>query len=369
MATPDEIEEDLNAPWRNTDLFGHGEAEDLFLKAWSSGRMPHAWLISGPKGVGKSTFAYKCARFVLSQSAASAEAGLFGAPPPPDRLEIPEDDPVVSLVAQLGHPAMRTITRSQDEKTKKMRNEIVIDDVRNAIKVFNVTAEEGIWRVVIVDAVDEMNSNAANALLKTLEEPPVRSLILLIAHNPGRLLPTIRSRCRALPLKPLSEADVVSILAARAPDADEGGLLSLARLADGSPGRALELMESGGHGIYEDMIGLLKPLPDLDIEALHKFADRMARKDAADNARAFMALLDWWLARMIRFAALGQRPLDIVDGDGQISESLASRRSLDQWIEVWEKISRLATRADSVYLDRKQVLLNVFSMLEKAART
>jgi DNA polymerase III subunit delta' len=369
MAT--NIDEDEGSPfdpWRNLALAGHQDAEDIFLNAWNSGRMPHAWLITGAKGVGKATFAYRCARFVLAQTGSTEEAGLFGDPPPPESLEISETNPVVPLVAQQGHPGLRRIARSWDDKTKKVRGEIVVDDVRKAIKIFNVTAAEGSWRIIIVDAVDEMNANAANALLKTLEEPPEKSLLVLIAHNPGRLLPTIRSRCRALPLKPLAEDDVVNLLAEREPEADRQGLLSLARLADGSPGKALDLLESGGHGIYEDLISLLRPLPDLDIQALHKFADKMARKEAADSARAFMALLDWWLARMIRYAALGQVPADIVDGDGLLSQNLAARRSLDQWIEVWEKITRLATRADSVYLDRKQVLLNVFSMLEKAAR-
>jgi DNA polymerase III subunit delta' len=369
VAKADQTEEtDPYAPWINLSLAGHSAAEQTFLNAWNSGRMPHAWLITGAKGVGKATFAYRLARFVLAQSDGAEDAGLFGAPQPPENLDVARDDPTVSLVAQLAHPGLRHVVFTENPKTKKMRTEIVVDDVRAAIKIFNVTAEKGSWRVVIVDAVDEMNANAANALLKTLEEPPERSLLILVAHNPGRLLPTIRSRCRTLPLKPLNENEVVSLLQARSPEADHQGLLSLARLADGSPGRALELLESGGHGLYEDLIGLLKPLPDLDIPALHKFADKMARKDATEQARAFMALLDWWLARMIRHAALGQAPLDIVDGDGQLSQNLAARRSLDQWIEVWEKISRLASRADSVYLDRKQVLLNVFSMLEKAAR-
>jgi len=367
MAGKQEIEElDPFDPWVNQSLSGHQAAENMFLDAWNSGRMPHAWLITGARGVGKATFAYRCARFVLAQT--EAEDELFGAPPPPQSLEIPQDDPTFSLVARQSHPGLRSIRKSWDDKTKKIRNEIVVDDVRKAITIFNVTAGQGAWRIIVVDAVDEMNVNAANALLKTLEEPPQRSLLILVAHNPGRLLPTIRSRCRTLPLKPLSEEDVVSLLRDREPDAEASGLLSLARLADGSPGRALELLESGGHGIYEDLIGLLRPLPELDIAALHKFADRMARKDAADQSRAFMAMLDWWLVRMIRHAALGQQPVDIVAGDGQLSQNLAARRSLDQWIEVWEKITRLAARADSVYLDRKQVLLNVFSMLEKAAR-
>jgi DNA polymerase III subunit delta' len=363
------VDDDPYAPWRNLEVKGHQAAEESFLAAWNSGRMPHAWLITGAKGLGKATLAYRFARFVLAQGGAQAEAGLFGAPSPPDSLDIPVDDPVVALVAGQGHPELRTLVCTEDEKTKKMRSEIVVKDVRAATRMFNVTAEKGNWRIIIVDAVDEMNPNSANALLKTLEEPPEQALLLLVAHNPGRLLPTIRSRCRALPLKPLADEDVVAILAERSPDADQDGLLSLARLADGSPGRALDLLESGGHGIYEDLIGLLKPLPDIDIQELHKFADKMSRKDATEASRAFMAMLEWWLARMIRFAALGQQPPDIVDGDGELSQRLAARRSLDQWIEVWEKITRLATRADSVYLDRKQVLLNVFSMLEKAART
>ncbi len=369
-APPEELDDEF-APWRNGELAGHGEAERTLLGAWNSGRLPHAWLISGPKGIGKATLAYRFTRFVLSRGGPEFDASqetMFADPEAPQGLQVDANHPACLQIAQRAHPGLRVIEKSWDDKNKRLRGEIVVDDVRGAIRVFAMTAEADSWRVVIVDAADEMNVNAANALLKTLEEPPHNGLLLLISHNPGRLLPTIRSRCRTLALKPLEEDDVLSIIAARNPDAAPDALTTLVRLADGSPGRAFGLMEEGGPALYEDLIGMLRDLPDIDAAGLHKLADRLARRDAAEAYATFMSLLGWWLTRMVRHAAMGQRPPEIIAGDADLAAALTARRGLEHWIEVWEKISRLAARADSVYLDRKQVLLNVFSMLEKAAR-
>ena len=368
----DGIDDDPHAPCRNPDLLGHAAAEGVLLAAWKSGRLPHAWLISGPKGIGKATLAYRFARFVLAQGAdadPNQDALFADLEPAADGLAIGRDQPAFLQVSRGAHPGLRVIEKTVNEKTKKLRSEIVVDDVRSAIKVFNVTAEDGAWRVTIVDAADEMNVNAANALLKTLEEPPARGLLLLVAHNPGRLLPTIRSRCRTLALKPLAEDQVAALIAARQAEAEPGAILALARLADGSPGRAFDLMESGGPALYEDLIGLLRELPRTDVAELHKFADRVCRRGNESAFETFIALLGWWLTRMVRHGALGDVVPEIIRGDAEVAAELVARRSLDQWIEVWDKISRLADRADSVYLDRKQVLLNVFSILEKAARS
>ncbi len=367
----DELEDEF-APWRNPDFSGHGPAERALLDAWNSGRMAHAWLITGPKGIGKATLAYRFARFVLSHGGDESDASqdsLFGEPAPSEGLDVGANHPVSLQIAQRAHPELRVIEKSWDDKNKRLRGEIVVDDVRDAIRVFAMTAEADAWRVVVVDAADEMNANAANALLKTLEEPPRNGLLLLISHNPGRLLPTIRSRCRTLALKPLEDDDVSQIIGARNPEIAPDALTALVRLADGSPGRAFGLMEEGGPALYEELIRMLSGLPNADVADLHKFADRLARRDAAEAYATFMSLLGWWLTRMVRYAALGQNVPEIVAGDADLAASLTTRHGLDHWIEVWEKISRLAARADSVYLDRKQVLLNVFSLLEKAART
>jgi DNA polymerase-3 subunit delta' len=226
-----------------------------------------------------------------------------------------------------------------------------------------------------------MNRNAANALLKILEEPPRRSLLVLVSHTPGRLLPTIRSRCSKVMLKPLSHDAVVELIGRYRPDIAASDATALTRLAEGSIGRALALAASGGLDLYRMLLKLLSGLPQLDGPALHAFADRIARADAEDAYRTVTELLTQFLARMIAEAArrrdrtgrdepsLGELNWrEVVAGEGQGMQRLASRRSLDQWVEVWEKVSRLFAQADGLNLERKQVVLGAFFALEGAAR-
>ena len=205
------ITEEAQAPRKTTDLIGHEAAERALLESWNSGRMPHAWLLTGRKGIGKATLAYRTARFVLSQGAQQG-AGLFGdAPMTADSLSTDPESPVSLQVGAGGHPDLLTIERSINTNTKKLRGEIVVEDVRRLTSFLSLTAAAGEWRVVIVDTADEMNRNAANALLKGLEEPPSNTLFLLVCNAPGRLLPTIRSRCRMLAMKALPDATVVDV--------------------------------------------------------------------------------------------------------------------------------------------------------------
>jgi DNA polymerase-3 subunit delta' len=233
-----------------------------------------------------------------------------------------------------------------------------------------MTPAEGGWRVVVIDSVDDMNRHAANALLKALEEPPDRALLLLVSHNPGRVIPTIRSRCRRLTLHPLADEGVATALSRFRPDLGAEDAAVLIRLAEGSPGRALRLAAEGGLELYREMVDLLSALPALDPALLHGLSDRLARPGAEARFRTVAGLLAWWLARMIRTGARGRGAEaagdEIVPGEAGLSERLLARGSLDQWVEVWEKISRLFARADS--LDRKQVVLNAFLALANAAR-
>jgi DNA polymerase-3 subunit delta' len=352
-------------PRHTADLVGHGAAEATLIDAWGSGRMAHAWLITGPKGIGKATLAFRFARFLLARGAAPA-LDMFGGRP--DSLLVAPDDPVFARVAAAGHADLLTVERSWNDKGSRWRNEIVIDDVRRVTPFFGMTAGEGGWRICILDAADEMNRNAANAVLKILEEPPARALILLVAHAPGRLLPTIRSRCRRLALRPLAEPEVAAVLAARRPDLPEGDRAALARLAEGSPGRALALAEQGGLDLYREMVGLIGSLPALEVEKLHAVGDRFGRAAGAAAFTVMMDLLGWWLARLVRAGATGAAIAEIVPGEAALMRRLAAIRGLDQWVEVWENLSRLVALTDSLTLDRKQVALNVFSSLERAAR-
>ncbi len=379
--------EQVPEPRANPYLAGHQAAEAALLEAHERGRVPHALILGGPRGIGKATLAFRLARYLLAQG--TAGPSLFAAAPP-STLAVAEDNPVFSRVAAGGHADLLTIERGinpnkwkkrdppPDAEARKrvLRDEIVVDDTREVANFLRLTPAEGGWRIVIVDSADDMNRNAANALLKILEEPPRRSLLLLVSHAPGRLLPTIRSRCRNLALKPLPEAEIVRLIGRYRPDIADGDARALARLAPGSIGRALDLAASGGLDLYRALLKLLNPLPELDAAALHALADKLARAEAEDSYRTVTELLTQWLARMIRTAAVqnGDGGADahgegeIVRGEREGMRRLAARRSLDQWVEVWENITRLFAQADGLNLDRKQVVLGAFLALEGAAR-
>ena len=353
-------------PRANPELLGHEAEEKVFLDAWNSGRLAHAWLICGRKGIGKATLAYRIARFVLAGGGEGG--GLFGGGP--DSLELRPDHPVFRRVSSSGHADLKVVERGwSDDKKTRLRTEIVIDDVRGIGSFMSMTPAEGGWRVVIIDAADDMNRNSANAVLKVLEEPPRNALMLLTSHSPGRLLPTIRSRCRRLTLQPLAEQNVVGLLTRFRPELDGADITALSRLGEGSIGKAMGLAAEGGLTLYRDMIGLLETLPKLDVPALHAFADRVGRADADAAWRTVTELLGWWLARLIQVGGRqGQGMSEVVTGEGAVMARLLAAASLEQWLDVWEKVTALFARADSVFLDRKQVLLTAFLAVERLSR-
>ena len=355
--------EPVPAPRENALLLGHDAAEAALLRAYLSGRLPHAWLVSGPRGIGKATLAFRFARFLFAEG---GDGGLFAAPP--TSLAVAAEHPAFRRVASGGLADLLVVERGIDPRRKKLRSEIVVDDTRAVASFLRLTPAEGRWRVVIVDGADMMNRNAANALLKILEEPPQRAVLLLVSDNPGRLLPTIRSRCRILALKPLPDAVVIEALQRYRPDLGAGDRTLLVQLAEGSIGRALELAAGGGLGLYRSLVKLLDRLPSLDGAALHALADRLARSDGEEAFRLTAELLPGWLARMVAVAASGAGEGADPAGEAQTMRRLAGRRGLDQWVEVWEKLTHLFAQADSINLDRKQVVLNAFFALEEAAR-
>lgn len=361
-------------PRTNYRLQGHDEAQQALLDAFYSERMHHAWLITGPKGIGKATLAYRFARFVLSQGPVNANAGpsLFGDALPTVRaknLDVSPEHPAVKRIAAGAHADLLAIERRLNEKTGKLKTVIDVDSVREVSHRMSQTAAEGGWRVVIIDAADEMNPNAANAVLKVLEEPPANALLLLVSHNPGRLLPTIRSRCRTLQLRPLKPEWVVELTGIYAPEVSADDAKHLAELSDGSIGRALGLVAEGGLELYNDLMGLLHTLPRLDVKALHVLADKVSRADADEAFNTVTGLLRWWLERMILIAA-GKSGASGPDRslDAGFMANLANQASLERWFFVWEKINQLVARTNGLHLDKKQVMLDVFLGLENTVR-
>jgi DNA polymerase-3 subunit delta' len=377
----DDAEDDLG-PRANPDLTGHLEAEESLRRALEAGRLAHAWLITGPKGIGKATLAHRFARYVLAHGAALAAAGkaddgpgLFGdelpaADPAPQGegqgLHLDPDHPVFHRTLAGSHADLMVIERQIDEKTGRRKGQITVDAIRGVKGFLSLTAGEGAWRVVVIDAADDMNRNAANALLKVLEEPPPQALVLLVSHNPGGLLPTIRSRCRQLTLRPPSTESVAEIIRARCPDLDPGEAARLAEVAEGSIGYALELAEQGGLAMLDEVSALLARLPEgLPVKELHAFAVRVGGAGKEAEFDAFAKTLRWWLERLIIAGGGGPLP-GILDAD--LTARLNAMASLDRWLEVWEKVSRLLAATTAVNLDRKQVVLNAFITAEAAVR-
>ncbi len=354
-------------PRCNPLLIGQDEAVARLNALRRSRRLPHALILSGPRGVGKATLAFRLARALLAEGH-SGMGGLFGAEAPSADLAIGPMHPVFRRVASGGHPDLLTVERGFDEKRGRLREEIVVDDVRAVGGFLTLTPAEGGWRVVVVDAADDLNRNAANALLKVLEEPPRQALLLLVAHAPGRLLPTIRSRCRTVALRRLDDREVAELLGRYRPEIEASEAEMLVRLAEGSIGRALDLADAGGAALFREVVGLLASLPSLDVPAAHGLGDRLGRTDAAVDFATVADLIGWWLARLVRGAARGELPAEIVPGESAVMRGLLDRAGLDQWAALWEKITLLFARADGLALDRKQVVLTAFLEFAATAR-
>ncbi len=331
-------------PRGNPELVGHIGAEMVLAEAMRSGRLHHAWLVLGPEGIGKATLAFRFARRLLAGP--SAGNTLFLAP----------QDPVFRRVAAGSHADLLTIERAWDEKKKRLRGEIVVDDVRRVADFLHRTAAEGGWRVVVLDGAEDLNRNAANALLKMLEEPPPRTVLMLVCSAAGRLLPTIRSRCRRLTLAPLPPADVEALLARLRPELDAAARRRLASLAAGSIGRALALAEAGGVAVAGVVARLLAAPARLTTDDALRTADELGRDDEA--FAGFMDLLRASLAETVRDAARG------ID-DARVSGLAA--RGLDEWVAVWHALGTLQGETEGLHLDKREALVQGFRLLSGAA--
>ncbi len=324
-------------------LSGHADAEQILLDAYRSGRIPHAWLIGGPRGIGKATLAFRLARFVLAHPDPRAPAVREA-----KSLQVPENNTVAHRVASQSHPDLFTLERTVGDNGK-LRRFIEVDDVRRCVLFFGATAGEGGWRIAVVDSVDELNASGENALLKVLEEPPVRSLLLLISHAPGRVLPTIRSRCRRLTLHPLTP-DQVAIAAAAAIGSSptDRDVKEAAAIAEGSVSRALSFLEGRSLELRQLVVALLGKLPDLDMRALHALGEALAGADQATFATVMDTINGWLSAELARSANRKPRLLAIA--------------------EAWEKSNRAAAEAEAFNLDRKPLVFSMFGLLAEAAR-
>ena len=351
----------------NPDLFGHMSAENDLLRAFSSDRLHHAWLISGPRGIGKATLAFRFARFIFANY--EAPKGLFADAPDQlncvDSLVISQEHPVFQRVASGGHADLLVVERSKNERGV-LRSEIVINDIRKAQHFLHMTAGEGGWRIVIVDSADEMNTNAANALLKLLEEPPPKALLLIISHNPNCMLPTIRSRCQKLRLQPLSAPNIFDWLSINVPNSESADFEATCVISEGSIGRAAQLLKLDGARILTDIIKLLENLPNIDSVDLHAFATRCAQNKDEGIFNLSSELILWELSRIIKYLS-GVNLVNLIPEEQLLFKNIANISSLENWLEVWENVDDLLSSVAQANLDRKHVILNTFAFVSKSA--
>ena len=327
-------------------LIGQTAAEAEMLNGYRSGRFAHAWLIAGPEGIGKATLAWAFARFVLAN------------PDPLSRqvadavdLSVPDDHPAARQLAALSHPDFVVVRRAWNAKAKSFYSEIRVDDVREGQGVFRLAASSGGWRVMLVDAADDLNRAGANALLKTIEEPPARALVLIVAHRPGRLPPTIRSRCRRLTLEPLSPPEIEAIVRGQGAPWSEAGPEKIARAADragGSAREALRRLDRQGEDVGAMIEAVIGKLPGIDWRAALKLAERFAGATGAEaHERFLLAVYDWLAAR---------------------ARATTEPSRLEAIAELWDRLRRSARDVEALNIDRKTHALALLQEIAERGR-
>ena len=342
-AAPVEIEETDRVegfahPRETFTLLGQDAALARAARAIRSGRPPQAWLITGPPGIGKATLAYRIARYLLAYGA--GDAG-------PADLAVPQDNPDALRVASQAHPGLLILKRGLNDKGKLM-TETSVDEIRKLGSFFHLTSGAGGWRVAIVDTADDMNDNAANALLKLLEEPPARAMLLLLSNRPGRLLPTIRSRCQRLDLRTLDDAAMETLLAKFLPDMSAAERASLARLSGGSPGAALILATGDGAELAAAADRLIDRAADPDVLALLALGEKLWR--VRDGLEQFGGFLNEALAARIRARAQQGAP------------------GLERWTRLLNRLEQDFARSSGLNLEPRQTILSAARDMAATAR-
>lgn len=353
--------EGLQPPHKSDVFYEHTAIEQDVLTLWNSGRMPHALVFNGLKGIGKATFAYRLARFILNETS-DASGGLFdGEDSKPENLFIPRDNSVFHKVASEGHTDILTIKRPFDERKGVFKNEIPVSEIRKVAPFLRKTSGAGGWRVVIIDDANHMNRNGQNALLKILEEPPKNTILILVTHGAGGLIPTIRSRCRFIAFNPLSNDTLYDLLntAAGAPlmpnDSD-----ILSELAQGSAGEAVSLLEQGGIDSIATIIDCLSSLENAVEEDVDRFALSFGKSGAKDVIDQFIFVLRWWFETLIRMNVNGETSKHI----GNLEVKTPKGHDLKSLLTLQETIEEHIKACQFGNIDTRYMIFKTLRMIQ-----
>lgn len=321
-------------------VIGQNDALNQVRTALETDRFHHGWLLTGARGTGKATLAWTMARWLL--------AGIKD-----------PDDGVLRRISQLSEPRLLLVRRSVDEKTGRLRSEITVEEIRKLLRFFHLSAADGGRRVAIIDPADDMNPNAANALLKVLEEPPENAVLILISHQPAGLLPTIRSRCREMRLKPVPSDDMARVLSQLEIDGDAE---KLSALSGGSIGEAVRLAGQDGLAVYQHIVRLFSTLPNLDRIAAIALADRAAGRVTSDGDPfdLVVTLLDRFLSRAAQAGLLGPPLPEGAQGEAEVLTRISpDQRSARAWANAQATLSARAHAGRSVNLDPSALVLDM----------
>jgi DNA polymerase-3 subunit delta' len=361
---PDRIE-GAPHPRKTQVLYGQGAAEAAFLQAFNQSRLHHGWMITGPRGVGKATLAWKITTFLL---ATPTDTGGMFALPPPSTLHIDPQNPIARRLANNSESRFFLLRRFYDQKEERLKQVITVDEVRKMKAFFALSEADGGRRVAIVDCLDEMNPNAANAMLKLLEEPPARVTLLLIAQQPARLLPTIRSRCRELRLGPLGADDLSNALTQAGGTVGPNDKIALAQLAAGSVGEAFRMTNLDGLDHYQRLISLFATLPRLDRPKALALAQAGGARGAEQTFELIVTLLDVFLARLARAGTVGALAPDAARGEAALIERLSpSPQHARVWADLAQTLGVRARRGKSVNLDPSALLMDMVLRIDETA--
>jgi DNA polymerase-3 subunit delta' len=353
-------------PRETLSLIGQSAAEAEFLAAYNAGRLHHGWLLTGPRGVGKATLAWRIAKFLLS-TPPEADGGMFGDAPAPDSLDTPSDHPVLRRLAAQSEPRLFLLRPIWDEKKKRFKQGITVDEARKLKEFFNLSAADGGRRVVIVDSADDMNVSAANALLKLLEEPPENVTMLLVSHQSSRLLPTIRSRCRELRCAVLAASDMAQAMTA-AGTGDAGDESALAELSGGSIGEAVRLANLDGMKDYDEIINLFNTLPNLDRPRALKLAESTIGAKNAARLDLILRLMDLFLARTARTGVSGPPIVEASKGESELLKRLSPNADAGRkWAELQQTLGARARHGKAVNLDPAALILDMIFKIDQLA--
>lgn len=339
---------DKITPRTNTKLFGHEETEAMLLRDLETGKLAHGIIFSGARGIGKATLAYRFARALFS--------GRMD-------MELSSENPIFNRIAVGSHTDLLVIELLYDPKKDEYANEISIEQSRTIAQALSLTPAEGQWRIVIIDSADALNNKSANAILKILEEPPPQTILMLIAHNVGQLLPTIRSRCRLIHLKPLSQKDFARALSHIAPEISGEELTALGIISDFSPAIALELKEQGALELYNEIIALLCSASHIDNQRTLRFCEQIGSgKKAHGNWQLFTHITLCILERVTKKTA-GAKVTPISEEEGAALDKLSAMYSASVWATKWQEALSQFLLAQRLHLDYKQVALTFFHSL------